>query len=182
MASSFYSLESAIDKFFNSQTTVTRQECNNLAVSLAGELVNLVPIQGAFSYTLIVGAEQSKIVQFRAQKSLLDIEALKFARAIYGDFVAACTYEGLIGQLSPLAVYLIERFPGTTYIEARCRHGLSVEASPEATLRQSNTVIDFARYAEILDILNRSNNQDQIFWSFVESQTTFTHNSNRERP
>ena len=83
-------------------------------------------------YTVIAGAKQSKIVQFRAQSSILDMETLNLARAIHGQFVATRTYHGNIGQSSPLSVYVIEKLPGTTYIQARCiNDGLSAEMSLE---------------------------------------------------
>ena len=142
-----YSLDNAINSFFKSQPSVTRRQCDELAVSLVGEPVNPTAIQGAFSYTVIAGVEQSKIVQFRSQDSVLDMETLKLARAIHGQVVAACTYHGNIGQSSsPLSVYVIEKLPGTTYIQARCINGLSAEPSLETASRQPNTVIGFARY------------------------------------
>jgi hypothetical protein len=147
-----YSLDNAINRFFESESIVTRQECDEFAVSLVGEPVIPVPIQGAFSYTVTAGAEQIKIVQFRAQSSVLDKEALDLARKICGQFVAQCTYYGTIGQSSPLAVYVIHKLPRVTYIQARCINGLSAEPSTEAILRQSNTAADFARCSETLHI------------------------------
>lgn len=145
-----YSLDNTINSFFESQSTVTRRQCDELAVSLIGEPVNPAPIQGAFSYTVIAGAKQSKIVQFRAQSSILDMETLNLARAIHGQFVATCTYHGNLGQSSPLSVYVIEKLPGTTYIQARCiNDSLSAELSLEAVSRQSNTVVGFARYCTL---------------------------------
>ena len=143
-----YSLDHTINSFFKSQSNVTQRQCDELAVSLVGAPVNPAPIQGAFSYTVIAGVKQSKIVQFRAQNSVLDMETLNLARAIHGQLVAACTYHGNIGQSSPLSVYVIEKLPGITYIQARCISGLSAEPSLEAASQQSNTVVGFARYIE----------------------------------
>ncbi|KAH8725952.1 hypothetical protein GQ44DRAFT_795184 [Phaeosphaeriaceae sp. PMI808] len=114
-----YSLDNTINSFFESQSTVTRRQCDELAVSLVSEPANPAPIQGAFNYTLIAGTKQSRIVQFRAQSSVLDMETLNLARAIHGRSVAACTYRGNVGQSSPLSVYMIEKLSGTTYIQAR---------------------------------------------------------------
>jgi hypothetical protein len=144
-----YSLDKTINSFFESQSTATRRQCDKLAISLVGEPINPAPIQGAFSYTVIAGPKQSKIVQFRAQSSVLDMEILNLARAIHGQLVAACTFHGNFGQLSPLSVYVVEKLPGTTYIEARCINGLSAEPSLEAASRQSNTVVGFARYVDL---------------------------------
>jgi hypothetical protein len=144
-----YSLENTINSFFESQPTVTRRQCDELAVSLVGEPIHPAPIQGAFSYTVIAGARQSKIVQFRVQSSVLDMETLSLAQAVHGQFVAGCTYHGNIGQSSPLSVYEMEKLPGTTYIEARCMNGLSAEPSSHEASRQSNTVVSFARYVNV---------------------------------
>jgi hypothetical protein len=80
-----YSLDNTVNSFFETQPTVTRRHCDELAVALVGEPISPTPIQGAFSYTVIAGVKQSKIVQFRAQISLLDIATLSLARAIHGD-------------------------------------------------------------------------------------------------
>ena len=106
-----YSLDDTINSFFESQSPVTRRRCNQLAIDLVGEPVNPAPIQGAFSYTVIVGAKQSKVIQFRTQSAVLDMESLKLAQTIYGQFVTDCTHYGNIGQLSPLSVYVIENLP-----------------------------------------------------------------------
>lgn len=135
MVLSVYSLDDTINSFFESELTVTRQQCDELAVSLVGEPVNPAPIQGAFSYTVIAGTHQSKVVQFRAQTPILDMETVNLARAIYGQFVPACTYQGTIGQSSPLSVYVIEKCPGSAYIQARCIDGLSLEPSLEEASR-----------------------------------------------
>lgn len=67
-----YSLDDTIKEFFESNSAVTRQQCDELAITLVGEPINPSPIQGAFSYTVIVGAKQSKVVQFRTQTSILN--------------------------------------------------------------------------------------------------------------
>ncbi|KAG9227987.1 hypothetical protein BJ875DRAFT_390338 [Amylocarpus encephaloides] len=95
-----YTLDDTINSFFESQSTVTRQQCDDLAVSLVGKPINPAPIPSAFSYTVIAGSKQSKIVQFLAQSSALDIETLNLARAIHGQLVPACTHHGIIGQSS----------------------------------------------------------------------------------
>ncbi len=67
-----YSLEDTINDFFAAHAPVTRQQCDELAVSLVGGPINPVPIQGSFSYTVTAGAQQSKIIQFRDANSNLD--------------------------------------------------------------------------------------------------------------
>ena len=134
----YYSLDSSIAKFFESRPPVTRSECDELAISLVGEPVFPVPIQGCFSYTVIAGAEQSTIIQFRAEEADLDTEILDLAQQIHGKLVPAYTYYGHIGQSSPLSIYVIERVPSIPYIQAQFDY---------LTLHHSNTVSDFAMYA-----------------------------------
>ncbi|KAI9764296.1 MAG: hypothetical protein M1840_008587 [Geoglossum simile] len=126
-----YSEDNAIRTFFDSLPTVTQQQCNDFAASLAGNPTIPVPIQGAFSYTVQAGAEQAYIVQFRTQNSALDLKTLARAREIHGQIVAAFTYHGNVG---PLSVYKFEKLPGITYIQARY------------TADRFNTVEDFARF------------------------------------
>jgi hypothetical protein len=158
-----YSLDDTIKSFFETQPGVTRQQCDNLAISLVGGPVSPTPIQGAFSYTVIAGVQQAKIVQFRAQSSVLDMKTLSLARAIHGEIVVACAYHGDIGQPSPLSVYEMDRLPGTTYIEARCINGHSTEPSPETSLQHSNTVEDFARYVELYATSDRADCTGRFF-------------------
>jgi hypothetical protein len=77
--------------------------------------------------------------------------------------VAICTYHGNIGQSSPLSIYVIEKLPGTAYIQARCINGLSAEPSLEAASRQSNTVVGFARYVELCTTSGWANFMNRFF-------------------
>jgi hypothetical protein len=99
---------------------VTRQQCDDLAISLVGAPLKPSPIQGAFSYTIIAGASQSKVIQFRTQISDLDMDTLNLARAIHGEVVPAFTHHGKIGSHpSALSVYIMDRCSGVAYIKAR---------------------------------------------------------------
>jgi hypothetical protein len=57
-----YSPDGAIDKFFNSNTTVTRQQCDEFAISRAGGVSSALQMQGVCSYTVTAGP---KLFQFR---------------------------------------------------------------------------------------------------------------------
>lgn len=131
---SYYSLEDTINQFFSGRA-VTREECDRIATELAREAVYPVPLQGAFSYTVAAG---KLLVQFRDPESLLDTGTIDLARKIYGNVVPACVNRGAIGPSSSLAVYVMDKVPGITYIEA-----------PSNALRspswQEQTVSDFAR-------------------------------------
>ncbi|KAI0798989.1 hypothetical protein GGR55DRAFT_702351 [Xylaria sp. FL0064] len=138
-----YTLDSAIESFFSENTTVTRSECDDFALSIVGGRVNPVQIQGAFSYTFTAGTNESKLFQFRTCDSKLDMSIINLARSVHPGFVARCKYHGTIGQSRPLHIYEMDKLPGTTYIMAR---HVSVVQPPDAVLRQRKTAADFARF------------------------------------
>ncbi|KAF2492499.1 hypothetical protein BU16DRAFT_542389 [Lophium mytilinum] len=143
-----YSPEDRISEFFETQSSVTRELCDDMALSISGSPIIPAPIQGAFSYTVIAGARKSKIVQFRARTSPFDMETLALARNIHPDFVPATTFHGTLGEgeVSPLSVYVMEKISGTTHIEARFHDESTAESKLECESRQMVTVIDFARF------------------------------------
>lgn len=130
----YYSLDGTINEFF-SRCTVTWDECDQKAVQLTGEAVRPVPIQGSFSYTV---AGEKLLVQFRASHSPLDTERLALARTIHGDVVPACVAKETFGPSPALTVYVMEKVPGITYIEASL-------ASLRCPAWQERTVADLAR-------------------------------------
>lgn len=142
-----YSLNSAITSFFKSNTTATRQQCDNFALSRMSGPINPVQIQGTFSYTVTAGSNESKLFQFREQDSDLDMDMMDLAKAVHPQFVARCKYHGTIGPPRPLPIYEMDQIPGTSYIMAR--HTSTVQP-PDALFRQRNTVKDLARYVETL--------------------------------
>ena len=93
-----YSLENKIREFFETQASVTHQQCDDLALSLVESPITPSSIQGAFSYTVAAGAAQSKIMQFRAQTSLLNMGTPALAQNIHPQFVAAITFHGTLGM------------------------------------------------------------------------------------
>ncbi|QKX58933.1 uncharacterized protein TRUGW13939_06061 [Talaromyces rugulosus] len=129
---SLYSLDDTISQFF-ANCTVTREKCNQKAVELAGEAVKPVWLQGAFSYTV---ATEKLLVQFRVPESLLDTKILDLARKIHGRFVPVCLRSSVFGSL---AVYVMEKVPGVTFIEAP-------STSSHNSSWQEKTVSDFARF------------------------------------
>ncbi|KAL5355194.1 hypothetical protein BJX96DRAFT_170438 [Aspergillus floccosus] len=130
----YYSLEDTINEFF-SGCTVTRDECDQKAVQLTGEPVRPVPIQGSFSYTV---AGEKLLVQFRVSHSLIDTERLALARKIHGDVVPTCVAKETFGASPALTVYVMDKVPGITYIEASM-------AALRCPAWQEQTVADFAR-------------------------------------
>ncbi|KAL8725170.1 MAG: hypothetical protein Q9166_007524 [cf. Caloplaca sp. 2 TL-2023] len=152
-----YSLENAIQSFFNGFTSPTRQECDDLACSLLGG-GPIVPftIQGQFSYTVFSrqavteGSSSqpnvnAKIAQFRSNKSKIDIYVAQLAKAIHGDVAAETEYHGEIGHEAELRldVYTIQRLPGLTYIEMG---NFSVGMNLEQASKQFRMIEDLARY------------------------------------
>lgn len=104
-----------IQSNFFSGCTVTREECDRTAAESAGEAVQPVRLQRTFSCTVAAG---DLLVQFRVPESLLDTERLGLARKIYGNVVPAGVNRGVMGLSPSLAVYVIDKVPGITYIEA----------------------------------------------------------------
>lgn len=139
-----YSLDNAISSFFRSNTSATRQQCDDFTLSRAGGPVSPVQIQGTFSYTLTGGTNKSKLFQFRVQDSSFDMDIMNLAKAVHPQFVARCKYHGTIGLSRPLHIYEMDTLPGTTYIMAR---DISAVQPPDAVFRQRNTVKDLARCA-----------------------------------
>ncbi|KAI2786220.1 hypothetical protein POX_g08602 [Penicillium oxalicum] len=133
-----YSLDSAIRNFFSTNTTVTRQQCDDFAVSRAGGVSTALQMQGVCSYTVTAGPEKSRLFQFRDEDSPIDIHNIRLARVIHSEFVFACEYLGTIGESRPLYVYEMENLPGTAYIMARI--------SPDDMSRQRATIKDLARF------------------------------------
>ena len=158
----FYNLENAINSFFTSNTTATRQQCDNFALSLAGGRVSPVQIQGTFSYTVTAGTDKPKLFQFRLQGSSFDMNIMSLAEAVHPQFVAGCQYHGVLGQSQPLHIYEMDNLPGTTYILAR---DISVVQPPDATSRQRSTVIDLARWVSMLVIHFRLANSVHSFFA-----------------
>lgn len=142
MGTTIYSLEGGISSFFASHQPITQQECNGIAESLVGSPVNPVSIQGQFSYTVVAGPHQNKIVQFRDASSTLNTELWDLARKIHGSLVPVWTFHGQIGKLSPLFIYVMNKLVGTPYILA-C-HRLR---APSTAPLHNNTIEDFALYA-----------------------------------
>lgn len=142
--SQIYSLDKTVTNFFLQLQDVTRQQCDELALSLIGPPIRPCPIQGAFSYTLFAGLDGTKIVQFRSEH--LDMEILALAHSIFGRFVTKCVHHGYLGHSSRLGVYVMDRIQGVTYIEARTGFDSLVDISEDMRLWQNNVVIDFARF------------------------------------
>lgn len=142
MAQLYSDLDDEIDQFF-SQASTTRAECDDLARTMFGGLAEPVAVQGATSYTVVVGLNREKIVQFRSMDAQLDMSMLELARQVHGDIVPVGTAMGQIGDDAQrqLAIYEMDRLPGDNF--AMIRSSLAQE--PRSQLA---TVHSLARFAE----------------------------------
>ncbi|KAK0612389.1 hypothetical protein B0T17DRAFT_543482 [Bombardia bombarda] len=70
MSVKYYNVDDVIHHEFFRGKTATREECDDLAVSLLDCPISPVPIQGGFSYT-ITGLSTEWIVQFRKETATL---------------------------------------------------------------------------------------------------------------
>ncbi len=148
-----YNLDDDIATFFSGKSA-TRQQCDQFASKLFGDPIEPVAVQGVCSYTVVAGGH--KIIQFREETSLLDMEVLAFAQEVHGEFVAGCRELGWIGQAetSRLAIYEMDRLPGDNYILARSSFMGMVHL-------QLATVHSLARFVET-DRLSRLFCQNQL--------------------
>ncbi|KAJ5382560.1 hypothetical protein N7517_000471 [Penicillium concentricum] len=108
-----YRHDDAINDFFKSNTTVTRQQCDDFAIARAGD------VQGVCSYTVTAGPNKSKLFQFREADSTIDMRNISLAKAVHSEFVASCTYLGALGDSRPLHIYEMETLPRTAHIMAQ---------------------------------------------------------------
>lgn len=113
----YHNLENEINDFF-SNTNVTRQQCDELAISRAGGVATPVENQGTCSYTITAGPNNAKLFQFRERDSPIDMGNLNLAQAVHPEFVARCEYLGTIGDSHPLHIYEMDNLPGTIYMMA----------------------------------------------------------------
>lgn len=134
-----YSFDGAINEFFSSNTTVTKQQCDNFAISRAGGVSTPLQMQGVCSYTVTAGPNKSRLFQFREDESTIDIWKIILAKVVHPEFVASCKYLGTMGDSRPLHIYEMENLTGTAHIMAHI--------PPDDMFRQRNTTKDLARHA-----------------------------------
>ncbi|QKX56544.1 uncharacterized protein TRUGW13939_03649 [Talaromyces rugulosus] len=134
-----YSAESSIASFFAAHAPVTREQCDEYAVHLAGGTATAVPIQGSFSYTVMAGDGKTKIIQFRDPSSDLDRKVLDLAGRVHQGIVPSYTFHGLFCDRLP--VYAMEKLSGTPYVYVKHIDPLSDTSSEHST-----TVGDFAKF------------------------------------
>ena len=147
-----YSVDEEIDAFFR-QTTATRAECDELALTLVGGVVIVpVAIQGVCSYTVYAGEDLDHVVQFRLSSLELPTETMNLARSVYGSFVPEVSAHGQLGvdkdsetgSREPLLVYVMGRVKGISHLEFTLAHGYP-ENTPENFAWRKTLMADVAR-------------------------------------
>ncbi len=94
-----YTLDNAIDSFFSEAgASSSKMQCDAVARQKYGGQIRPVDIQGSSSYTVIAGPSGDKIVQFREQTALLDMNMLALAKDIHGHVVPSCSELGWVGD------------------------------------------------------------------------------------
>ncbi|KAI0430726.1 hypothetical protein F5Y09DRAFT_307095 [Xylaria sp. FL1042] len=117
-----YTLNNAINSFFSEAgASSSKMQCDDFVRRRYGGQIRPVNIQGLTSYTVIAGPDSNKIIQFREQTALLDMNMLKLAKDIHGEVVPSCSELGWVGDPSgsPLVIYEMNRLHGENYIIAR---------------------------------------------------------------
>jgi hypothetical protein len=125
--------QAQISNFFSSNNSVTREQCDKLAVELLGGPIFPTAIQGGTSYT-VQRNQFHQVIQFRALD--LDIIRLGLIQRVYDKFVPRCLYHGLLGTLH---FYIWDLVSGPAFCRVR-REMFTVDAEQ----RLSQTVQDIA--------------------------------------
>ncbi|KAJ5746119.1 hypothetical protein N7520_011301 [Penicillium odoratum] len=127
-----YTLTGAIDNLFSSNTTVTRHEYDEFAISRAGGVSTALQMQGVCSYTVTAGPNKFKLIQFREENSTIGVGNVSLGKIVHPEFVASCKYLGTMGDSRPLYIYEMDKLPGTSHNMA----GIS----PDDMFRLRNTI------------------------------------------
>lgn len=100
---------STMSDLFETQNEVTRNGRLQYAQNLVRSSVNRMPWQGYHSYTFL--SESGFIVQFRSEKSPLDISMTTLAKGIQRHIAPATLYQGLMPNRS-VSIWIMEALPG----------------------------------------------------------------------
>ena len=142
-----YSLDVAIAEFF-SQTSASREACDNKAKDLVGGKVVPVTVQGNCSYSVYAGPEFEFVVQFRLKSLMLKSEIVALAREIYGSLAPNASFHGQLGEdgKEPLFVYVMNRIQGISYLDFVLANGFP-ENSDENFNWRKTLMSDVAQYS-----------------------------------
>lgn len=129
MSDQNYDVEQDVAAFF-AQTTVTRGACDLRAKELVDGGLQLVPTQGACSYTVYAGTNLDSVIQFRLKSLALPLKTMELAHHVYGKLAPSVTLQGQIGEdddandgRESLIVYVMPRMQGISRLEFILAHG-----------------------------------------------------------
>jgi hypothetical protein len=128
MSDQSYDVEQDVAAFFT-KTTVTRSACDLRAVELVGGGLQLVPVQGACSYTVYAGPTLGSVIQFRLKSLALPLKTMELAHQVYGKFVPEVALQGQIGEdnanygREALIVYVMPRMQGISRLDFILAYG-----------------------------------------------------------
>lgn len=98
---------------------ITRQACDDWLRRFQEGSFTPLPEQSNSSYSVCVGQDQERILQFRLKSSPLDADAINLAQRVYGSRVPAVVVKAQLGdddgEKPPVLVYLIDCMRGTDY-------------------------------------------------------------------
>ncbi|KAI1302017.1 hypothetical protein F5Y03DRAFT_215137 [Xylaria venustula] len=119
--------EQVIDEFFAARKSPTRNQCDQLALSISNaSAIRQVDVPGSLSYTVIGPKtrshgrqhEEAIVVSFRSESGLQGT-IVELAKAIHGYLVPRPTYHGIVsGSEPPLGIYTMPLLPGIACLEA----------------------------------------------------------------
>ena len=122
MSDQNYDVEQEVETFFT-KTTVTRSTCDLHARALVDGGLQLVPVQGACSYTVYAGATLGSVIQFRLKSLALHLKTMELAHQVYGKFAPEVAFKGQIGEdhsddgREALLVYVMPRMQGISRLD-----------------------------------------------------------------
>ncbi|PPJ52944.1 hypothetical protein CBER1_11655 [Cercospora berteroae] len=128
MSDQNYDVERDVAAFFT-KTTVTRDACDLRAKEIVTSGLQLVPTQGACSYTVYGGTTLGSVIQFRLKSVALPLKTMELARQVYGKFAPKVALEGQIGDddtndgREALVVYVMPRMQGISRLDFILAHG-----------------------------------------------------------
>ncbi len=118
---------------FETQDEVTKEDCDIYAQNLLKSSLTPNWWQGCHSYTLL--SDSKVIVQFRSQKSPLNVSMATLAKKIHPRLAPATTYHGCMPN-SSVSIWEMEAMPGIGFLA-------TLEAL--TTAKQELIIIDFAK-------------------------------------
>lgn len=146
--------EKAIREFFAARHCPTRDQCDQLALSISGaRTIRPVDVPGSLSYTVIgmlpansQRHAEAEIISFREPGSTLDARIISLARKIHGGLIPHAISQGVMPGSDPLLhVYTMPLLPGVA-----CLDVLSYQAqlNTTETTKTMHFITHLARYLQ----------------------------------